>query len=539
MNKIQKISIILQIALINILLLSIRNTYPISIIEETAVFYQIPIEFWIILIISSILLFIISFYSKNIFVSIICAIFYFFLIESYGLYFVSHPTFGDIGSSTIFQELLASITNIGPAEISIEYYFQWPVYFIFSKIFSTILGLGPILTLNLGFIFLFITIPIYLAYFFKKKTNIEHNYEYFIILALYIIISFNFLNDQFVPQFIALIYLIILYGFYIRYRDSNDRILLIFTILIYTLLVFSHAFMFLFFLIALIFEKLWYEYISKEKNVLSYELIMLFLLIPFTYIPIYFSFIRTARVGESWRIFESITSQRTGTNNIQVQFLYNYVSESLDFIFSNLTKVIVFAPFLILTLGFFFHMMKKREILDLSIIISSFSWFVLGLFNLVLGQRSLQVVSLALLDYFKNSQKFFSILTKILIIFVLISPYVFVSNTLINQSLEGERLIQDTKDNYAGKFFDSNYLGDDIIIISAQNSYPTGIESNIIRISPTSIINEYIEFKFIKYIIDSPKLKLRYQYLNHDYPLNYQNSVLYSSNKINIVSTKY
>lgn len=532
MNRVKKLAVILFICLLNILLISLKQSYPISVSLNTAVFFQIPISFWLVLIISPLSLYIIARYSKNNFVPIICAMLYYVLLYSYGFYFVSHPTFSDIGSSAVFQEILANTSHIGAAEINIEAYFQWPIYFIFSKIFSSILGIAPILTLNLGFVSFISIFPVLLFLFFKAKTNIVNKYEYFIILALYIVLSYFFINDQFVPQFLALIYLVILFGCYIRYIKTKNSLDLLLITIFYTLLVFTHTFMFLFFVLTVIFEKIWFEYVETKKSFgPSYEFLLLTILLPFTYFAIYLDLFTHSRFGESWRILESITSQRTlGVS------LYHLVPEIFDQLFANITKVIVIGAFIIVSLGLLLHFLKKREITDIALIFSSFLWFVMGLFKMVLGQRAIQVIPLALSNFYNSSHRIFPYLSKVIIIFILISPSLFVANTIINDSIEGERLEQDTQENIAGKFFDNHLYNKTYYVIGSQSAYPTCLNFRTASI-PKSTNRDDVNAvrQYLDYIIFSPKLKLLYMYQNIPIPKKPQDFIIYTTKNVEII----
>ena len=505
MDKIKKIALIIFICFLNVFLISLSQNFPISISLTNASLFKIPLFFWIFIGVTPFLLYIIAKSNKNKFIKILCAMFYYFIFYSYGLYFISHPTISDIGSSTVFQELLKSITHIGAFEISIESYFQWPVYFIFSKIFSSTLGTGSILTLNLAFIILISIFPVFLILFYQNRIQFTSKSNFFIVTALFLTLSFFFINDQFVPQFLALMYLFILYGCYIKFQESKSLLFLGFIIIFYTLCVFTHAFMYLFFLLSIFVELIWSKYLDfKESNSISYELILLLIIIPFIYITVYLQRIRNVTFGQSNRIFESIASQR-GSNDFYTQHLYTLVPKIYDLIFSNLTKIIVATAFIIVAIGLFLYLYKNKKgnIIDLGIIAGTLMWFILGLSRMVLGQRALQVAPLALSTHYKNSHKKFLILTKIIIVLILISPSLFVANNLINESLSGERFIQDKQENIAGKFLDNHLYNSTFLVIGAQNAYPTGINFQNVGIPNSIDITNYNEFRqYIDFIVD-------------------------------------
>ena len=127
---------------------------------------------------------------------------------------MSHPTFTDIVSSVQLQNVLSSTTHIGAEEISMDRYFNWPILFIFSKIFSSILGIGPINTMNIGFFSLMCTLPVFVSVCYKRDYSFDNVSLYFIAPALYLTLAYHFINEQFVPQFLGLIYLFISQNIY-------------------------------------------------------------------------------------------------------------------------------------------------------------------------------------------------------------------------------------------------------------------------------------------------------------------------------------
>jgi len=270
MKNVKKVALILLMWLLAIFLISVVQTSPITISLTIASFFQIPVIFWLVILVSPFLLYIIAKDSKNPLVPLLCVTLYFFLFYSYGLYFMAHPTTTDIVNATRFQYMLSSITHIGAGEISTEQYFNWPIYFIFSKIFSSILGIGPFQTINIGFFSLLLTLPVFVSLCNKRNHNVENTSIYFITPALYLTLGFYFINDQFVPQFLGLIYLFILFGFYLKYRKRKNPLYLILMVIFYALTVFTHPFIHIFFLILIILEKSLSEYFEMKKHKIFY-----------------------------------------------------------------------------------------------------------------------------------------------------------------------------------------------------------------------------------------------------------------------------
>jgi hypothetical protein len=542
MEKIKKIALIMLIWLTTIFIISVLQVRPIPVLLTNASIFQIPMVFWLVLMVTPFLLYIIARNSKNPFIPILCVTMYYFLAFSYGLYFMSHPTTGDIQSVTQEQVIVSSINHINPQEIDTNYftstarYFGWPIFFIFSKIFSCFLAIGPIMTINLGFFSLFLIMPLILTLYYKRLKNNELLMIYFIFPALYLILGFHFINSQFVPQFLGLIYLFILFGFYLKYRQAKNPTLLLLIIIFYSLLVFTHSFMFIFFLVAIIFEIYWSEYVEMERNkFLSYSLLIIFIAILYPFLGDFYRLATIPQGGESWRIFQSLFSQRNPLESgYQLQPLFYLVPKIYDVIFSNIVRIIIGIAFITVAIGTFFYLFKKRKLFDLSIIIGSASWFLLGLSNLVLGQRALQVVALPLSRHFKNRYKIFKHLSKVLIVIILIAPTLFLVNSQINSSTEGGRLIQDYEENIAGRFIDKHFINESFVIC-AQNPFPTSYPNGFIRDTLEFVISrEEDDQEKYDFILYSPKLQKRITYLNFLVSMDSHDSILYNNEDIAI-----
>jgi hypothetical protein len=539
MKKIKKIALILLIWIITIFFISVIQNNPISLSINEASFFQIPIIFWLVILISPFLLYIIAKDSRNPLVPQFCVILYFFFFYSYGLYFLFHPTITDISSNGLVHTILPTTSHIDPQEINsgqylgIAQYFKWPVFFIFSKIFALVLNIGTVQTINLGFFSLLLISPFLLSLFYKNSINkLDNTTLYFIIPALYLTLGWHFINDQFVPQFLALVFLFILFGSYVSYRKSKNPLFLILIIIYYILTVYTHAFIFIFFLITIIFEIYWSEYVeSKRAKFISYGLIIIFFGILYPYISLYYSLITKGSGGESWRLFQRFFSERTSVGTgIQVQNLYNLVPKIFDQLITESTRVAIVLVIAIVAIGFILNLYKKKELLDLSILISSASWFILGLANLVLGQRAIQIASLSLAKNFKSHHKSFSHISKIIIILIIfIAPLLFIANNMINSSISGEELIQDPEENIAGRFID-RYASNKSILLSAHNAFPTGYPSGLQKFR-----GSYSEARNADLILNSPKLQKTYIYHDITFPRNLYDSILYDNADIEII----
>jgi hypothetical protein len=360
---------------------------------------------------------------------------------------------------------------------------------------------------------------------------------FFVIPVIYITLSYYFINDQFVPQFFGLIYLIVLFGFYNKYRETEHRLFFIFIVIFYTLTVCSHPFMFIFFIIAILVELIWTEYIYYGEKLISYEMIIVLFSIPSIYLTVYLQQLRQVSIfGGSSKIFGYIFSEPvTVENGLSTIPLYHLIPVIYDQILTNLSKLVVAGVFAVVTIGFLIFFLEKRRVIDLGIVAGSLSWFIMGFFNIVLGERALQVTPLALANHFKQTHKIFSYLSMVVLIFILIFPFLGVTNTMVNESIAGERLVQDNEENIAGRFFDDHINGPKNIS-AAQNAYPTGVDQNG-KDNPLRIIMaDTNKPRALDFVILSSKYKLMSMYYNIRLKKNSLDSVLYKTQQIEIFS---
>jgi len=353
-------------------------------------------------------------------------------------------------------------------------------------------------------------------------------------------LGWHFINDQFVPQFLGLIYLFILFGCYLKYMKGKNPLFLLLMIIFYGLLVFTHAFMCMFFIVAIVFELFWSEYIEmKGSKYITYGLIIIFFAMLFPYLDVYYSLATSASGSSaSWKIFQSFLSQGgQGGAGGQVQILHHLVPGIYDQLTSSITKVVMVAVFSTVVGGFFLYIYKKRKLFDfkkerlfdISVLIGSASWFLLGLANLVHGNRALQVATLPLARYFTYPHKLFSYISKVIVVIIIIAPLAFTATNLINLSIEGNRLIQDPEENIAGRFMDKHITNESIVMF-AQNAYPTGYPSGFKKFSGI-----YEEWESIDITLDSPKLQDNFLYLNVSLPRSQHDFVVYDNRDIEII----
>jgi len=287
-----------------ILICLIRLEYPLQVSTETSILSMIPLHFWILLIIIPSLIVITFMLTDSKSLCVMLGVIYFFVLFSFYLFFEIPPAGTDMSERGNVFFILKESTTISVDRIS---YFQWPIHFSFYMVLQKFLGVG-LAMLTLGLFSFILIIPI--AYsLFPNKSSI--NKVYFLFPVGYILLSFYFINLQWVPQFTGLIFLIFTIGCYLKYREHNSKEFYWLTILFYTICVFTHPFIFVFFPVAIFLDR----YIIPKKIFFNAyqdaKKMSLSLLVAIYSIGFLFRFIRMERVtrklvfaegeGRSWR----------------------------------------------------------------------------------------------------------------------------------------------------------------------------------------------------------------------------------------------
>jgi len=245
--------------------------------------------------------------------------------------------------------------------------------------------------------------------------------------------------------------------------------------------------------------------------------------------------------GETWLVFKRIVSERSQVvTGYTAHPLLHLVPRIYDQVISPIAKYVMFAAIFIVAICFLFYLFNernfKRRFFDLTIIIASVSWFVLGLTNLVMGQRAIQVVTLPLASYFKYPHKLFSYLSKIIVVIILITPSLFIANNMINLSIKGDIYIQDPEENLLGRFVEK-HITNETIILYPLNPYPTSYLSKSGRIKSRAAFGgpHGYEWEMIDIVLDAPKLQKKLMYLNITLPGDLYDSVVYDNKDIKMI----
>ena len=249
--KNRKYNILLLILLISILLNLVLMNRPFHISSEEASILQVPWYFWILLVAITIQIIRIALMENSVMVNVFLAVAYYFVFYIFNLFYILLPIQVDIGDSSFFMYLLTQHPTI---DMRYYNYFEFPIFFILTKSFMVLFGAPPRDIINIGFFILILSMPILLILIIQRFEK-DQKLQFFLYPTALLLMIYFFLNDQFVPQLLGLLFLFCVVGLYQKFLNTGSRKLYYLTILFYILCVFTHPFIFIFFPLGIIIQR--------------------------------------------------------------------------------------------------------------------------------------------------------------------------------------------------------------------------------------------------------------------------------------------
>lgn len=375
-HQISLMGLILFFLGLPLLILSWYNSYPIHIGSlDDITFTQFSPLIWPGILLTSIGLFVAGYFSPRNSVKAICASIFPISLYSYVLYFNGTAT-SDIGNVKSMFDVF-HFTGIDSSVIS---YFQYPTYFTFNEVTARMTGMDAN---SIGMIFfaLFgVLLGLYLYLFLFKVTKFTGNQVALVGVFLYFSISFSFLNYQWVPQTLALIFFILLL-ILITLEGARYKIL---TLIIFIVLVFTHMF------IPIIFLLFFGLYSLKKREKFRLFIVMTCL---YAAVLVYFTSYYLPQLISAF--METVYGFGEYTNTLSQSF--KATTSFFDQLISNINRVRVPITIGILALGFLIGLYKKKlQYVLLALGLVGGFYLLLGLVYPVLGWRALQVLIIAL-----------------------------------------------------------------------------------------------------------------------------------------------
>ncbi len=364
---------------LNIMFYAYYSSFPITIsnsIDELT-FYQFHSSYWVGMVCCLIGLFVAGYFSHRKSVKLIAASFFPVILFSY-VFFYSYLSSSDSGFA---KSMFVVFHQVG-IEPDIITYFQYPSYFTLNEISSQMLGLNVNGIAILFFIVYGILLGGYLFLFLSKSIKVDASLVAFLAIPIYFTESFSYLNYQWVPQTLALVFLFLLLCVY---KDDSFKYRLL-TVIIFIALVFSHAF------IPVIFLMFFGLMTIRERKYSSFFLLLLciylFVLIYYTtyFLDVILDAFEETLYGFGGEYVETISERFKENTGV------------LDQTISLVNRIRIPLTGLVISLGFFVLFVKKKISLPLTLLLLAGVFYLgIGMYYSVLGLRALQIVFIPLI----------------------------------------------------------------------------------------------------------------------------------------------
>jgi hypothetical protein len=375
-HQISLIGAILFFLGLPLLIVSWYNSYPIHLGSlDDLTFSQFSPLIWPGILLTSTGLFVAGYFSARNSVKAVCASIFPISLYSYILFFNGTAT-SDIGNVKSMFDVF-HFTGIDSSVIS---YFQYPTYFTFNEVTARITGMD---SNSIGMIFfaLFgVLLGIYLYLFLFKVTKFNGNQIALLGVFLYFTISFSFLNYQWVPQTLALVFFLVL----LITIDLEGKRYKVLSLIFFTVLVFTHLFM------PVIFLLFFGIYSLKRRETFRMFIVMLCLYVA---VLVYFTSYYLPQIISAF--MEMVYGFGEYSNTLSQSF--KATTSLFDQLVSNINRVRVPFTIGVLAIGFLISLYKKKIHYILLILgLVGGVYLLLGLVYPVLGWRALQILIIAL-----------------------------------------------------------------------------------------------------------------------------------------------
>jgi hypothetical protein len=360
-----------------LVLLSIQYSYPIQIGEiNEKTFDQFHPTLWLGIIFLTIGTFIIGYLGKNKIIKVICSSIIPIIFYAY-VYFFTYVPSSDCGN---VRSMFLIFNEVG---INADFvpYFQYPSYFIINQITFELTGINVNGISFVYFTLYGVLIGLFLYLLYTNISNDNYKKYAFVFVLIYFIGIYSFLNFQWVPQTLALVFMVILIyisSFIYRFKKFEYKILLL---LVFITIIFTHAFLPVIFII-------FFGLLMLKNNSLRSTFIILLsadaiVMIYFTtvYFPYFIETLQQSLSGFSGEYTSRITQS------------FQPPEEFLSKLISNINRFRVPITWAVVGLGSFFMFIKRKmENFVFLLGLAGGLYLAVGMMFSVMGMRSIQIV---------------------------------------------------------------------------------------------------------------------------------------------------
>lgn len=384
-----------------------NSSYPIKIptLNDNSFFKFFP-TVWPGIIFSLIGLFFMAYFSKNTIIKVFCSSLVPLLLYIPAFYFsyISSSDCGNVrGMFQIFQKIGLN-SQVIP-------YFEFPGYFSLNEIIHYVVGFNEKGIALISFILYGVLLGLFLYLFFshlQKEQGIQ--LMPFLLVFIFFIGMFSFLNYQWVPQTLALVYffLLIYMSTYMLSDPIKTEWKFLF-ILLFIPLLFTHAILPMIFL-------LFFSILTIKKRYLFP--ILLVMVSCYLVVVLYQTVINFHIYVVT---FEQSISGFGGEYTKSVSNSFNAPSDLLDQIISFFNRITIPIIWIIAFIGILILFLKKKiNYLLISLGLVGFLYIGVGMFFSVLGLRAAQILFIPLTVGFMFFISKWKKLTIALIVIILV-----------------------------------------------------------------------------------------------------------------------
>jgi len=498
---------LINLTLMSLLVFLIDLTYILHLpkfsysINGPNILKAVPVIHWILLILSSSLLVAsLNLNRRDKWPLVIIGLMYGALFYITNLYFVVPYEQTDIPSGLI-EFLLSSgrITHKALSVYSLSY-LSYPVSFILEISMMLIGGIGKISIYTVGlFVFLGAFYVGLILYYYKKDRDMKFA---ILSLATYIVLSFYVINDQVAPQTLALAFLPYLYRLTFDYIEGEQPLKVLALILIlWFALVFTHPFMFLFYILPVLGVVVYNRVILKRSGIKDSTIGILVSIWGFGFVCLFYNLLSIPlRVfveqwgearGETWWVFANFFRKSGAFGPIKYtphphyELVPKWIVETqaliLRIMLILLVGIILYSFILELKRAITSGKLSHQLVFDVSVMVSSGILFVIGLITTFLGQRVFQVVFIPLSRYIP-SFKAKKAIRYILMVILIMAPVAYTFNSLTNLTVGPQLFVEDKHLIVAG-YFGNEYLKPYSRVFVTRELYPSEYPTNLIKYS--------------------------------------------------------
>ncbi|MCD6099201.1 MAG: hypothetical protein J7K33_01310 [Candidatus Marinimicrobia bacterium] len=380
-------------------------------------------------------------------------------------------------------------------------YFSYPFSFIFGGTLILIVGIGRISIYNIG-LFIFVGI-FYIGLFLYYRSNIKRKEDEIrfvtISLALYVIVSFYIINDQFSPQTFAMALLPYLYWITQKAGESPTSILkkTILTIIFWFALVFSHPFLFLFYLLPVIGITLYIKINTNKikKTNLAESNTMVWMLISIWALG--FAHLFYVLLDKPLRVFLETWGHPNENPTVLIEnFLgkgytlhphYEIVPKWFVYAQGLFVRILWIGAITLVVYSFILAFKSAitrtkphyRLVFDTLVVISGGALFALSFISKFLGPRAFQIIYISLSGYIKElrSKKIFMLL---IVLILIMAPTLLTLNSMVNLTVGNHVRIREPLTLNAGSFLDTYgpTIKEYSVLTCSAEPYPIKINAN-------------------------------------------------------------